>query len=320
MPEQSHRPKLSFHQANTLCRKFVPIGEKVFQYMDQLEESGFAAFLPSSKFVDSFAENPEELALHRQCIIETAKERLGQPTPIRIYDEDFKQLYFSPFLQRLRAERDRVNGVPVRELGARYPGDSAWRHEVDPCQRRLVQTAATQRDALEARRNAMCEEETRAFEREVAHHASGLGKARCAFDKRGRYGFFAAVMKRDAVRLGFVYDKSRSRANYPVFSKPMTGDWDLCWVLEESRPFLESPIQGRFVPFLEIRSRTLRGSLAKVESGEFLHIRYERIIYGFSTAYWRFRNLDELETVIKAHLCFYSLIAQTIESACQSVL
>ena len=127
-------------------------------------------------------------------------------------------------------------------------------------------------------------------------------------------------MKRDSAGLGFVHDKARSRASYPVFSKPTTGDWDLCWVLEESRSFLESPIQGRLVPFLEIRSRALRGSLARVESGDFLHIRYARIIYGFSTAYWTFRNLDELETVIKAHLCLYSLIAQTIESACQSVL
>jgi hypothetical protein len=172
----------------------------------------------------------------------------------------------------------------------------------------------------ETRRDAMYGEEGLAFEREVPRHASELGKTRCGFDKRERYGFFATVMKRDAASLDFVYDKSRSRANYPVFSKPMTGDWDLCWVLEESRPFLHSPVEGLFAPFLELRSRGLRGNLANVESGEFLHIRYSAIVPGFSTGYWRFRRLDELETVIKAHLYLYSLIAGPIESACQKVL
>lgn len=253
--------------------------------------------------------------------METAKERLGRPSRMRIYDEDLKHLYFSPFLQRLREERDKANGVPVDQLSSRYPGgEAAWRSEVDPCERRLVQARNHHKDAHEARWTAMLEAERRALEDEVARHASGLGKIPHTFDNKGRYIFFAAVMERDAASLGFQYDKANSRPNYPVFSKPMSDNWDLCWLIEEARAFFHSPLEGRFEPCLELRSRQLRGTLANVESGEFLLIRYAGIVPGFPNGYRKFFDLDELETATKAHLHLYSLMAPVIENGSRKVL
>jgi hypothetical protein len=306
------RPKLSFDKANALCRNFLPIGDKIWEHMGRLQEAGYAAWQPYHRFIESFAETPEELATHRRCVCENAKERLAQPTPIRIYDEDLKHVYFSPFLQQLRAERDRVNGVPVEQLQTRYPGESAWRHHVDPCQRQLVRNEMADRKNVEARRKAMFEEQRRVIEREAERHASGVSPHH-SFDEKGRYAFFTAIMQRDAAPLGFHHDKSRSRWNYPVFSKEMNADWDLCWVLEEPRPFFHSPWEGTFMPFLELRSRALRGRLNKVESGEFLQIRYLGLIPGLYSGYRQFLNLDELETLIKAHLYFYTLISPIIE-------
>ena len=166
----------------------------------------------------------------------------------------------------------------------------------------------------------MLEAERRALEDEVACHATGLGKIPHTFDNKGRYIFFTAVMERDAAPLGFHYDKPKSRPNYPVFSKPITDDWHLCWVIEEARSFFHSPLEGSFQPYLELRSRQLCGSLAKARSGEFLLIRYAGVVPGFFNGYWNFFDLEELETVIKAHLYLYGLMAPIIEDGIRNGL
>jgi hypothetical protein len=150
-PDES-RLKLSFQQADAICREFLPIGDQVFDYMKRLREAGFEAFLPRQRFIESFAANPHELEIHRQCVVESAKENLARPQPIRMDDAEFKQIYRSPFLQRLREERDKANGVPERKLSTRYPGgEAAWRLEFDPCRRGLVQDHVNDRELHEAR-------------------------------------------------------------------------------------------------------------------------------------------------------------------------
>jgi hypothetical protein len=306
------RVKLSFERANAICREFVTVADEAFNFMNQLKQAGFRAFLPRHEFIESFAETPEEVEIHRRCIVESAKERLGQPTPILINDDDFKQLYFSPFLQLLREQRDRINGCPVRELGSRYKGgESAWRREIDPCQRRLIQHRASQREAHDARFTAMREAERRALEVERIPHT---------FDSKGRYAFFAAVMERDAASLGFHYDKSKSRPNYPIFSKLITDEWHLCWAIEDARAFFCSPFEGRFEPSLELRGRHLTGSLAKAKSGEFLIFRYPAVVPGYYTGYREFSDLDQLEREIQAHLYLYGLMASVVEGGIKKVL
>jgi hypothetical protein len=315
------RLKLPFQQANAICREFLPIGDQVFNYMMRLREAGFEAFLPRHRFIESFAANADELEIHRQYVMEFAKERLAYPQPMRMDAVEFKQRYVSPFLQRLREERDKANSVPENELSTRYPGgESAWRHEIDPCQRRLVQDRVNDREGHEARFVAMLEEEVRALEDEAVRHATGLGKVPHTFDNKGRYRFFAAVMERDAASLGFQYDKAKSRPNYPIFSKAITTDWHLCWAIEEARAFFHSPMEGSFEPFLELRSGSFQGNLAKVESGEYLHVRYAVVVPGFFSGYWKFFSLDALETAIRAHLHLYSLMAPIIEGGITKVL
>jgi hypothetical protein len=53
-------PKLSFDQANAICREFLPIGDQVFDYMARLRAAGFKAFMPRHAFIESFAESPQD--------------------------------------------------------------------------------------------------------------------------------------------------------------------------------------------------------------------------------------------------------------------
>jgi hypothetical protein len=48
------RLKLSFEQANALCRELVPIGDEALSYLARLMEAGFSAFLPRHEFIESF--------------------------------------------------------------------------------------------------------------------------------------------------------------------------------------------------------------------------------------------------------------------------
>lgn len=309
-------PRLTPRQGNALCREFLPIGDRVFDYMEQLNKEGFAAFRPRREYIESFATNDEELAIHRRCVVEAAKERLGRPEPMCMHGEFDEETYSSPYLERLRAERDEANGVPENQLSSRYPGESAWRREVDPCQRRLVQTECNHREIYEARFATMLDDEIRALDEECAIHATGLGRVPHTFDNKGRYVFFTAVMERDAAALGFRYDKAKSRTNYPVFSKAITEDWHLCWVIPDAHMFFSSPFEGRFSPDLELRGHNLCG--ASAEFGERLQIRARGQVLG--NGYWRYCNLDQLETAIRAHLHFYGLIAPIIERGITKVL
>jgi hypothetical protein len=318
---QDPRPRLTFEQANALCREFLPIGDHVFDYMAELGKAGFEAFLPRHRFTESFALNREELEVHRRCVGETAKERLGRPWPMHLSEENLKERYFSPFLQRLRAERDHANGGPENQLSSRYSqSETAWRRELDPCRQRMLQMEINQRETYEVRFTTMLEEEMRALEDECSLHATGLGREPHTFDSKGRYAFFIAVMERDAASLGFHYDRAKSRPNYPVFSKAITKDWHLCWVIEDAQLFFHSPFEGLFAPYLELRGHNLCGKLAKAKSGEFLKIRYTIAVPSFFNGYWMFFNLDQLETAIRAHLRLYGLIAPIIEGGIRKVL
>jgi hypothetical protein len=315
------RPQLSFVQAMAMGREFIAIGDQIFDYMSQLRKAGFQAFQPRHEFVESFAQGDEELQVHRRCVVEEAKEQIAQQVHMRLQGGERKHVWFSPYLQRLREERDEANGVPIHELYTRYDlGESAWRREVDPCLRRMIQTEVNQRDRYEALWTSVLDAQRRALEDEAEHHATGHGRYPHTFDNKGRYGFFSAVMERDAGPLGFRYDQSKSRPNYPIFSKAITEDWHLCWAIEEARAFFHNPFEGRFRPYLQLRSRTLRGWLANADPWEFMHIKYAGCVPGFYQAYQAFFSLDELEIEIKANLYLYSLMAPIIEGGIKKVL
>jgi hypothetical protein len=66
------RAKLTFFQANTICRGFIPIADRAFECMDRLCEARFAAFMPRNEFVESFATSTEEFNIHRPGVVDIA--------------------------------------------------------------------------------------------------------------------------------------------------------------------------------------------------------------------------------------------------------
>lgn len=83
---------------------------------------------------------------------------------------------------------------------------------------------------------------------------------------------------------------------------------------------LGNQFEGQFTPSLQVRRRSRAGELGNFGPGEFLHIRYADVVPGFFDAYRTFHRLAQLETMIKAHLCLYRLMAPIIEGTLKGVL
>ena len=311
------RPTLTFFQANNLCRKLVPIGDAIWRFSEQLRAEGYSAFDAHNDFVESFGEQ-DEIEVHRLCAVEHAKIRLGQPWPMKYSPEERKLLYASDLLNELYAKRDAENGCPATELDTKYPGvDAVWRREVDPCRRSMVRFEIFQRSQYQRRFTEFVERQRLMIEGEIQAHLSENAD-QLVFEMEDRFAKYREVMDRIAGSLGFQFDDLKSRDEFPVFSKHLNDGWALCWTLQQTDMFALTPKEGCLSPNLDLRSANMVGDADKARSREFLFFRYQHIIPGFGSAYWKFRNLTELEWAIGAHLCLYQLISPVLEASITS--
>jgi hypothetical protein len=312
------RSTLSIEQVTELCAEFLSVGDHVFDYMNELRKAGFNAFEPFEEFVLSYATSAEEVALHNRLIVEGPKTLLVDLPPhlVRIWGTG---PFHSEFIENLEARRDKENGVPQHELESRYPGEYVWRSEIDPCLRHMEYFRLTNSEAFDAQWDAVVEAMRLRVAEEAKCFATGLSGA-YSFTSSGRHYLFLAVMEREAKNLGFFYDKKRSSTICPVFSNRVTAEWDLCLFIEDFLTFVLTPFDGIFDLYLEIRPRELPGGSRKGRAEEYPRMRLDRVVPGFTNAYRKFRNLQELETIIKAHLFLYGLMAPIIEGGMKKIL
>jgi len=311
------RPTLTFFQANELCRKLVPIGNAIWRFAEQLRAEGYSAFDAYNDFVESFGAN-DEIEVHRLCAVEQAKLRLGQPWPMKYSPDERKLLYSSNLLSELHARRDAENDCPASEIDTKYPGvDAVWRREFDPCRRNMVRFQISQRTQYQLRFAEFVERQRLMLEGEIRTHLSG-DTNQAGFEMEDRFAKYQEVMDRAFKPHGFRYDKQKSRDEFPVFSKHLTDGWDLCWTLQHTDMFALTPKEGCLAPNLDLRGANMAGDADKARSREFLFFRYQHIVPGFGSAYWKFRNLTELEWAIGAHLCLYKLMSPILEASITS--
>ena len=314
---------LAAAKAGVLCRGLAAIGEGVFTYMERLEAAGFCGFQPRLRFMESFCARQEDCEVHRRCIIERAKNLLGRPWPLRARRSEREAFFHSDYIQNLKARRDAENGVDEMQLADRYPGE-IWRLEYDPCLQAHARFVISQPSQNAQRMEQVLYEERSIIERETSRHATGLSDQYASEGSEvggsGRIEFLIAVMQREIGGLGYEYDSLKGGSDYPVFSKPVGKEWDLCWVLDDVSAFALGVAIGRYVPLLQLRHRRLAGDLRGAKSGEWLQFRYRGIVPGFDQAYSQFYDLDELEMLIKANVCFYAMMAPTVEGICREIL
>ncbi len=331
---------LSPKQRETVGRRLMILADQRPSIQAALKSAGFAAFEPRQAYdrdyAATFLHSQEERQIQERYETEILKGKLSLGT------------HKSPFVEELHLERIRMNGCSDRELSLRYP-KQLWRRFADPLRRNFYKELHNIRDkpfgkVLEANRAAMLEEEAEAFRKEVPQHASELAKRRTYTSDTSNQSYFyvqeqtgevvgatrdknqvpaRAALHVDAMEeyagaSGFAYDEKLTTKDYAIFSKQMAERVLLTFAIEEVRPFLLGAGDIRFL--LQIRSPRHKGELSEERRRQCPEVPYTFLVPGVITAYWKFENLEELETITKAHMALYSLIAPTLEPAIKAAL
>ncbi len=303
--------RLSMHEVQAICLALCPIGEMVPNFADKLAAQGLRAFIPFFRFPEIFASDQQQVDVHRRCVVEEAKTRLSRPWPFRIglRNESF---YKSEFLAQLAEIRDKENGVPLKEVSSRYPGQ-IWRLELDPCQRAMALARVQEPSSYLTAELAARSETNTIRQREVALVAAHAPRRDAYVPEE----IYADCLRGDEFNLGLHLDESRSSGNWPVFTKRTTATWDICIVLENVEGFFAS---GVLELLIELRHRDLCGPRRNDDQGLCMIVDYQRLLPGFLQAYRSFANADELRLDIRAHACLCSLLLPAMERAIQGVL
>ena len=310
---KSKLPAISPALADRICRGLLPLAENAWTLSGRLAAAGFGAHVPWQQFFESFAADDAELQEFRSYRIELAKNVVGRPWPMSVVDRSVA--YFSSEqVAALFARRDRDNGVDESQLAARYPrGESVWRLELTRCDRRRVQLEMQQRDEYERLRTRTEQESERVLRTEIkgsdgdAHFGDNVA---C----------YESAMELHATKLGFHRDDAKSTGPIPIFSKEIAAGWDLCWAIEQTQVFVGRPQSALFNPDLQLRSRFLAGPVDRAPHDRYLAIRYGQVVPEFLRGYQRFSDFASLETLVRAHLAVYELMAAGIEGAIRKQL
>lgn len=297
-----------FYQSIAHC------GDPGLRLPQRLTEAGFAAFAPRDAFIASFCNNDEEREIHQHYTTQVAKMRLSRQQPTQWWDH--RTHYRSQLIEDLKRRRDAANGCDGNEVRTRFPGEP-WRRELDPCHANMMAARSKDGATYGPRWKSVLDDEARLLASESSRHATGLSRD-FAFDADGRHAFLQRALERDTHPLGFALDRTKSTLGFSVFSKSILPDLDLCWTLEDVEGLVSGYAEGRYRPSLELRRSKVRGRLnkaAKIDPVNLLVIDFVAAIPNLGAAYWLFRNLDQLETSVRAHLCLYGFLAPLIEDA-----
>lgn len=294
MPHQ-----FSAMQVQQISNGLLAVAERTHALADALRQAGFSAFAPYQEFMESFATSSLERDVHRAYLQERAKGMLS------IADAR----YTSPLMERLRegAAASYLRNDPATEWIARL--------HVDPCEQNALLLKVRNGHEYERRERTMLERRASQLSIETARHSTGMATGFPAgmLLKPMRFNFAARVLERESAPLGFQRVRSRVAKTGVVVSKPVAAGWDLDWSIASPDLFYFSTRDGSLTLNLKLRARGVAKADNKDVPGAVFEVKYPALVYGFSTAYMPFRDLDSLETILKAHVQLYRLVAGDLE-------
>lgn len=325
----SESAALSREQGIRICELVFPTIDRSEGIAENLEKSGFAAFRAYERWSESYCQSERELETHRRYRIDHAKELLAGPlvelpgSPMEMF-----QRYRSPFLQKLRRQRDDENGMPLGDLKKHYPLHEQYlRTIIDPSERHYIRQKQLDPAAYDAHRAGLDREQRRQLDLEVRRHATDIASA-WGVSQGERCGLFLHAATRYGSSIGFSYIASKSAPKWPAIVLPIDDEWDLRWVVKDSSTFECDPgtkglrfAESHFEHQLLLCAGRHSGNLGKsVMRGEYLRINFSVVPFGFIRAYRTFRSNQEFETIIKAHVCLLGLMIDDILAAIKAVL
>lgn len=293
-------------QLDQISQGLRSLGEQTHQLADDLRRAKFSAFQPYQQFIESFAKDSHERAIHHEYVKERAKAMMSLS----------QSRHVSPFMERLK---EAAGKSPLRSDPA-----TEWipRLHVDPCEQNAFLLKVRDPEEYEVRQRAMHERRAARLDLETTRHSTGVASEFPAgmLVKPMRFKFATRVIEQELASLGFRRVRANAAKGGVIVSKSIAPDWDLDWSVGDPDLFYYGPGSGSLTLNLKLRA----GDAAKTDRddalGQVFSIHYSSLVYGFSTAYMSFNNLNSLETMIKAHVQLYRLVAAVLEGAIAGAL
>jgi hypothetical protein len=288
--------------ADTLVR----LGDSKKKLQQELEEAGFAAFLPYQEFIESFAKTSAEVDVHRSYAEESAKVALG-------HFVGGEGLYHSPLIAEL-VDAARTSPLLSDPLTAWIP-----RIHLDPCVQNAMELKVRDNEEYQRRERVMLERREGRLRLEAQLHSTRLRDdyPSAMFTKGARFAFAVAVLQRELAPLGFAPARQDASKGLAIVRKPTWDGWETVWALRDVELFFFNFSSGKWLPIVAVEA-----SRARSRTGDDLYagvsgvVRYSALVEGFDTTYLSFQGLAELETAIVAHASLYRMLAIPVDEVC----
>jgi hypothetical protein len=297
--------QLTAQQAKQISARLASLGEQTNVLAEALCGAGFSAFIPYQRFIESFASQPTDLDVHRLYLQERAKAML-------IVDGGYQ----SPLMDRLTdaARKSPLLTDPATEWIARL--------HIDPCEQKAFVLKVRDKHEYERREGEMLAQRESTLASETARHATGTSKRYPLgmLTKPLRFRFAVDLISQELASLGFSRTRSKASHGAVIVSKGISERYAIGLSIQDPDLFFYSPTQGQLLLLLQVRAAQRLKSVPDSEPGAQVSVSYTALVYGFSTAYVGFQDLDRLETNIKAQLQLYRLIDPVLEQAIAETL
>jgi hypothetical protein len=303
--------------AAVILSNLVSLGDDYYLYGEQLTQQGFIAFKATQDRFEAFANNENELKLHRQIRIERSKAKFANPFMASLDALDYKSPYKSEFLERLKREADPDGAVKTLPQAK----ERMLRLEVDPFVRKWLQLNNPERVKWD---NKYHEEFERYRELEIDKFLPIPHKQLRPNNVEApklAYEMFENYVK----DLGFERKKSMSSNNLKLFGKPLIGDWVLVltiysneWGFDcyryESQSNGQMRIKPRFAHVIcDVRHKKQKGFSSRTHLAR-IPIDFPGISPLRESAYFAHHDFDGLAVGMLGYIRLYSLMADRIES------
>lgn len=313
--------KLEANSCSYLLSKVVHLGENYGLIGTKLEEFGFVAFKANINAIEEFANNTEELELHRKIVIERAKESFSNPFfggyqfPELM---NFKSPYKSQFLETLVSE---INLDSTSNVHAEYESQSEQIRslEIDPCLRNYEKLSFPEKEKRSLNKqeefHKLRQIEIQRFLQPPYAMARPLSDAvvsEIAYD----------TFEKNITNYGFERNLKLSTKKIIFFTKPLIGDWMLNftmlsnhWGFDYFRFEMrngEKVILPKYIHFLlDLRLKSQKGFAANKLTN--LPIKFTLFSPLGETAYSAYTDIDEMIVGIMGYTQVYGLLMEQLE-------
>lgn len=326
---------LTIEQKCKLLLGMTTLAERWESITQNMIDVGFTSLKPKHESRYALC-NADEIDSFREYLIEEIKEHICDPTgrlsPLFGNTPGYK----SPYLERLRNEREVRLGCSFEE--ARTKGIQEGQSEIHPALIRargrpsdlrsadddVIQTAWKNERQLELMRFKnvhiaglplpgihAVDEFPELVNISRHHEKAALSLKKLHFDVLQK--FYVETVTEAFQPLGFEYSPLFSKETYPAFAKQVHQNWYLVLSNEmfSGQDLVDSLDSTQLV--LSIRSKRCKGPLNKVNESRHIRLRIEYLVPFISGWYRKFRSYDELNVIIQANATLYGLIANDIE-------